>query len=121
MTKNVPNQDLMERLLQDRHEEQEKYINEVLNKLETIFPDQAQRIFIGDMFIQLYKLSVDMDDLNQNAIYQSSFIDALHKGVVGEDKVMSEEDFNKTALDSYNKSLEVIQEVEKQLTNEQEG
>lgn len=102
--------------LEKRQIEDEQIIQGVANKISEVFTDEKQASIMIDFYIQLYKVSRDMDDLNHNAIYHTSYIDAFYALLVGEDKLLNKEQYDAEVKSAYQKSLEVIKKIEEELS-----
>lgn len=97
-----------EELFQQQAERDEAVITEVGENLKTIFTDDKQFEVVFDMYQQVYKLSNDIQELNLSNIFMNSYIDAFHKHLVGENKLITEEEFRQSSSDAYNDSIQTI-------------
>ncbi len=109
------NSQQLEALFQKQTERDEAIIQEVGDNLKQIFPDEKQFEVVFDMYQQVYKLSNDVQELNLSNIFINSYVDALHKYLVGEGKLITEEEFRQSASDAYNESIQTIINANKDL------
>ena len=108
----------LQKFLEERQERDEQVIQSVHESLKPIFPDEKQHEVICDLFTQVYKLSADLEELNHNGIYTSSYIDAFYNLLVGENKMFKEEEYITQVKEAYQKSIDTLQKVNDSLTPE---
>lgn len=109
------NQQQLEELFKQEHERDLSVIQEVGENLKKIFPDEKQFEVIFDIYQKTYKNNNDIQELNHGNIFLNSYIDAFYSYLVGEEKLISEDDFRKAASEAYQQSLNAIIEANKQL------
>ena len=107
-----------QKIIEERHNQYEEVINQVSGKVSEIFPDPKQASMVIDLYSIIFKLTMDLDELNHNAIYQSSYIDGFFSLLVGKDKLLQEEDYQREVAVAYNKSLDVIKHMEEEYNKE---
>lgn len=102
------NSQQLDELFQKQFERDQAVIEEVGANLKQIFTDEKQFDVVFDMYQQLYKVSNDVQELNHANIHMNAYIDAFHKHLVGEDKLITEEDFRQASSDAYHESIQTI-------------
>lgn len=112
------NQEQLEELFKQEHERDLTIIQQVGEDLKKIFADEKQFEVIFDLYQKVYKNNNDIQELNHGNIFLNSYIDAFYKYLVGEGKLISEEDFRNVASQAYHESLETIIQLNKQMQQE---
>lgn len=107
-------------LFKKQAERDEQIVNEVGENLRSIFTDEKQFEVVFDLYQQVYKLSNDVQELNHANIFLNSYVDSFHQLLVGEGKLLTEDDFREKASEAYHQSLQTIMDITKQTgsTNE---
>ena len=103
----------LEELFQKQHERDQEVILEVEQNLKKIFPDEKQFEVVFDLYQQVYRLSNDVQELNHANIFLNSYVDSFHQILVGDDKMIAEEEFRQKASDSYHASLQTVMDINK--------
>lgn len=111
-------QEQLEELFKQEHERDLSIIQQVGEDLKQIFTDEKQFEVVFDIYQKVYKNNNDIQELNHGNIFLNSYIDAFYEYLVGEGKLISEEDFRNAASSAYHKSLDTIIEVNKQMQQE---
>lgn len=92
-------------------EENQKIVDEVVEKLKEDFPDLKQHAAISDIYAQTFKLTNQVEELSRHYMFLSSYIDALYTHLVGDGKLISEEDFREAAQSAYKASVDAVTEA----------
>lgn len=98
----------LDQLFEQQAERDQQIIEEVGKNIRQVFTDEQQNEIIFDLYQQVYKLNNDVQELNHANIFLNSYVDAFHQLLVGEGKLLSEEDFRTKASEAYHQSLQTI-------------
>ena len=105
-------------------EEQRKRNEETLSRigeeLKAIFPDEKQCEVVTELYRQMFKVSYDIEELNRQSIFLSSFIDGLQEHLVGEGKTIPEEAYIDSCQKAFQASVDEINKAFAEMTKETE-
>lgn len=104
----------LDELFEQQAERDQQIINEVGENLKQVFTDPQQNEVIFDLYQQVYKLNNDVQELNHANIFLNSYVDAFHQLLVGEGKLLSEDEFREKASEAYHYSLQTIMNLSKE-------
>lgn len=117
MTEN--NQQFQE-VLEARRVQNDAIIAQVVEDLKDAFPDPKQHAVVSDIYTQVFNITGSMEELNHQGIFLSSYIDAFYEYLVGENKLITEEQFRTAAQAAYESSLEEVVKARQQITQTSE-
>ena len=118
MSDNIQN---IEELFQKQLERDQAIIQEAGENLKQIFTDSKQFEVVFDIYQQVYKLSGDVQELNHANIFLNAYIEGFNTFLVGEGKLISEEDFKHASTQAYESALKTITEAANKMTGETES
>lgn len=105
-------------------EEQRKRNEETLSRigeeLKAIFPDERQCEVVTELYRQMFKVAYDIEELNRQSIFLSSFIDGLQEHLVGENKLISEDVYIDSCQKAFQASIEEINKAFTEMSKETE-
>lgn len=105
-------------------EEQRKHNEEILSRigeeLKSIFSDEKQCEVITELYRQMFKVSYDIEELNRQSIFLSSFIDGLQEHLVGEDKYIPEDVYIESCQKAFQASIDEINKAFAEISKETE-
>ena len=107
-------------LLQDQSDQNEAIIEQVVESLKTVFTEEAQHEVIAELYSKLFLATQQIEELNLQGIFLSSYIDAFYVHLVGEDKLISSEAYKETARQAYEDSIKAVAEASRELQKESE-
>lgn len=116
------NQKLKDELLEfysKKEEQDKKIIDEMKSKIKAIFPEE-QAEFMIDMFIQVFVLSTDMDELHQGLIHMTSYVDAFYQALVVDKQLLTEEEFKPLVQKAYQTAIDDVKEATEQALRKQQ-
>lgn len=93
-----------------KEEQDRKIIEEIKGKIKSIF-NEEQAEFLCDMFVQVYTLSSDSDELHQSIIYMTSYVDAFYESLVVQKKVITEEEFKPLVQEAYQRAIDDVKQA----------
>lgn len=114
----VDNNQQLEELFQRQYEKDKEIIDDVEQSLRQVFVEEKQFEVVFDLYKQVFKLSQDLQELNHANIFLNSYIDSFHQLLVGEGKLLDDDQFRELASDSYHASLQAIMNITKEESNE---
>lgn len=118
MTDNI-NVENLDKLLDDQQKRNDEIIAHVVEDLKKSFPDEKQHQVIADIYKQVFKLSYNLEELNHQGIFLSSYIDAFYTHLVGEGKLITEDDYVNAAREAYRQSLETVTQAAKEMAEKE--
>lgn len=95
--------------------ENETIIKEVLTRFETIFPDKDQCEVISELYQQIFRITNDIEEINVQSMYISSFIDAFQAHLVGDGKLISEAQYIEEARKAFQESIDQVTKAYKEM------
>lgn len=101
----------LEELFKQQFERDQEIINETGERLKEVFPDEEQFKVVFDLYQHSFKLMNDVQELNHANIFLNSYVDAFHSILVGEGKLISEEEYREKATEAYTESLKAVNEA----------
>ena len=93
---------------QEHLEENQQLVDEVIESPKKDFPDEAQHEAISDIFTQVFTLTNQVEELSRHYMFISSYIDSFYTHLVGESKLISEDQFRETAQAAYKASVDAV-------------
>lgn len=107
----MTNQNELLDIFEKRQKQQEQVLASVQQIIETSFPESSQNEIIFDMYAQLFKVSNELQELNHAHIFLSSYFESFHHHLVGEGKLITEEEFRGVAQQAYEGAIEQVEKV----------
>ena len=107
------NTNTFEAAFEEQRRQNEETLFKIGEELKGIFSDEKQCEVVTELYRQVFKVSFDIEELNRQSIFLSSFIDGLQEHLVGENKLISEDVY----IDSCQKAFQAsIEEINKAFT-----
>ena len=107
-------------VFENKTKQDEEIINNVSDRLKTGFPDPAQYEVLFEIYKQVFRISGDVQELNINSMFLSSFIESFQEHLVGEGKLIPEEVYLETAHKIFQTTLDEVTQAYKETTNQTE-
>ena len=101
----------LEDLFKKQYERDQEIIHETGEKLKQVFKDEEQFKVIFDLYQHSFKMLNDIQELNHANIFLNSYVDAFHQLLVGEGKLLTEEEYRESATKAYTESLKAVNEA----------
>ena len=108
-------------LIAQRIEKNRQIVEESRVQLAKIFPDPEQSEAVFEIYRQLFQVSNDLEELNHNHLFLSSYLDSFYTHLVGEGKIIPEEAFVASAQEAYKTSMEEIIRATEELQKGEEA
>lgn len=93
---------------QEHLEENQQLVDEVVSTLKKDFPEEGQHAAIVDIFTQVFTLTNQVEELSRHYMFISSYIDSFYTHLVGDSKLISEDQFRDAAQAAYKASVDAV-------------
>ena len=110
MTEQLQQNSLEETILA-KFEADEKFIDVMVDEIESLFPDSAQAELLSRLAVKLYHNSNDIDELNVQGMYISAVVDALSRILIEDKKIISAEEMQAAVREAHDISIASIEEA----------
>lgn len=92
----------------EQRERNEEILSNINTELKEIFTDEKQCEAITELYKQVFKISYDLEELNRQSILLASFLEGFQETLVGEGKVIPEEEYMQASIKAFQNSMEAI-------------
>lgn len=107
-------------VFEQKRQENEKIVDEVSARFKTIFQDPEQCEVITELYKQIFAIGQESQEQSISMLYANSFIDAFQTHLVGEGKLISEEEYINNAKNSFEQSIQAVTDAYKDLAEKAE-
>lgn len=93
---------------EQQRQRNEETLTRIDEELKGIFPDEKQHEAVTELYKQVFKMSYDLEELNRQNILLASFLEGFQENLVGEGKILTEEEYMDASVKAFQNSMEAI-------------